>query len=187
MIHRHRPLGDGVQGVIAGQIFFEGRIPEGEGIEVFLDAGAVHFGRLDRSVALGGEAEGLHLLAVKLANDRGVIDDEAHLDGIGQIVAVDVAEVLDAGRQFLAPEALVLDVAVQLIGIGLAVAGLIAVGAAPAGERPDAGAALMIDDVIGIAAGVFGLAVVVDHAGQAQARAEIEQNVLERAARRGRA
>ena len=180
MIHRHRPLGDGVQGVIARQIFFEGRIPDRQGIEVFLDAGAVLVRRLDRPVALGGEAEALHLLQVKLADDRLVVDDEAHLDGIGQIVAVDVAEVLDPGRQFLAPEALVLDVAVQLIGVGFAIAGLVSVGAAPAGERSDAGAALMIDDVIGIAAGVLGPAVVVDHAGEAQSGAEIEQHVLER-------
>ena len=78
-------------------------------------------------------------------------------------------------------KAAVLDVALQLIGIGSALAVALAVGTPEAGQGSDARRALVIDDVVGIAAGVFRCAVLIDEAWQFQPRAEIDQHGLEAA------
>ena len=79
------------------------------------------------------------------------------------------------------PVAAVVDVALQLIGIGLPLADPVAVLAAPAGQRADAGHALVVDDVVGVVAIPGAAVVLVDEARQAQARAELDEHVLERA------
>src|SRR5690242_17911755 len=77
------------------------------------------------------------------------------------------------------PEAAMGDVLHELLRIGLAMPLLAAIGAAPAGEHADAGLALMIDDVVGIEARIFRLAIELDEARQLEPRAEIDQHVLE--------
>src|SRR6185369_3383274 len=57
---------------------------------------------------------------------------------------------------------------------------LIATRAAPAGERTDARLALVVDDVVGIAARIARAAVGVGESRQLEASAEIDQDVLER-------
>jgi cytochrome c-type biogenesis protein CcmH/NrfG len=74
----------------------------------------------------------------------------------------------------------VLDVALHLVRVRRAGAGTLAVGAAPAREQADAGRALVARDEVGEIA-VLRAAVLVRHARQAQARAELEQHALERA------
>ena len=56
---------------------------------------------------------------------------------------------------------------------------LAAVRPAPSREHADAGLALMIDDVVGIEAGISRLAVEIDDARQTQPRAQIEHHILE--------
>src|ERR1700726_2890952 len=57
---------------------------------------------------------------------------------------------------------------------------LISVGAAPAAERPDPGAALVIDDVIGVPARIARVALSSDKTGKPEPGANFDQHVLER-------
>ena len=81
----------------------------------------------------------------------------------------------------MAPETAVFDIAVELVRVDRAGAVAVAVLAAPAGQRTDAGQAFVVHQVIGIPAGIFRRAVFVGQAGQPDTRAEIDQHRLERA------
>ena len=108
-------------------------------------------GRLDRAVALGGEAEFLHGLAIELQHDlRGAVDQAQPL-GVFQVRGIGVLVVQRLGRVVVFPEAAVGDVALQLVGVGRADALAFAVGAAEPGERADAGAAFVVGDIFGVA------------------------------------
>jgi hypothetical protein len=104
----------------------------------------VALGRLHGAVAGRGQAELLQFLAVQLQRDRFRPLDEVHLARVLEVRTVRMlVEALGRG-ELAAPEAAVLDVSPQLLGIGLAAACLAAVHAAPAGQRPDPGLALVI-------------------------------------------
>ncbi len=76
-------------------------------------------------------------------------------------------------------EAAVRDVGVKLARVGRAAPGLVAI-ATKAHERADPRAALVAHDVVGVI-GVERAALGIDEAGQAKARAEVDQHRLEAA------
>ena len=132
----------------------ERRIPERDRIEIFLDARAVRGRRLDRAVAARRQPEFLQRLEIKLERDRRGCADEADVLGPVEIGLVGVLVVALLRREMMLVEAAVGDVGVELLRVGRAVAVALAVRAAKAGERADARAALVIDDVVRIAAGI---------------------------------
>ena len=105
-------------------------------------------------MALRRQAEFLQGLEIELEDDRVGPADETEGGRPFEIVAIGVAIIFHVVGQFVEPVAAILDIALELLRIGLAPAMEDAFLAAPAGERTDAGAALMIDHVIGIAAGI---------------------------------
>ena len=121
-------------------------------------------------------------LAVELQHDRLGLVDEAHPCRPLEIGAVRVLEVSAALRHAgAAPEALVGDIGVELLRVRRADAVLVAGLAAPAREHAEAGLALMVHQVVGIAAGIARRAVFFDQARQLEADAELDHHVLERA------
>ena len=134
----------------------------------------------DGTVSARGEPEFLQRLAVELDEDRLGAGQKAHLGRPFQIGGIPRLEVMRLLRHLAAPEALIFDVALQLPRIDRAGAAVAAIGAAPARQQADPGTALVIDDVVGIEAGIFRRAVGIDQSGQLQPRAELDQHVLER-------
>ncbi len=131
-------------------------------------------------MALRRETKALQRLGVKLYGDRRRRADEAERLSPFEVIAVRHLVVAARGGHFAVPVAAVLDVARELLGIRCADAVAGAVGAAPAGEQANAGRALVLDDVLRIAARIFRVAVLGDQSRQLEPRAEIEQHVLER-------
>src|SRR3546814_16266021 len=86
-------------------------------------------------------------------------------------------EVVLRGRQLVLPEAAVLDVALELVRVDRPAPVLIPLLAAPAGQRADAGRTLVVDDVVGIAAGAFRTAVFLRQARQAEPGAQDDQQI----------
>src|SRR3546814_4793302 len=78
--------------------------------------------------------------------------DEAELPRPFEIAAVGHLEIARVLRNLLAPEAVIFDVALQLVRIRRALAVRFANLAAPAGEQADAGRAFVADDVVGVVA-----------------------------------
>src|SRR5579872_7505739 len=130
-------------------------------------------------MAAPGEAETLQRLAVKLEGDRLGSGKKTLVAGELEITEVRHLVVALILGQRMVPEAAVLDVALELIGIRSAAAELLSIRATPAGERPDARRSLVTHDVVGIVA-ISWRAAVVDHARQLQPRAEVEQHRLKR-------
>src|SRR5438105_10911415 len=95
-----------------------------------------------------------------------------------EVIGIGIAEKLGVAVNLGAPMAAILDIALELVRVGLALARLIAV-AAKARQHADAGPALVIDDVILEPARKLRRAVLLAERGQAQARAQVEQHVLE--------
>src|SRR5205807_9635309 len=131
------------------------------------------------AMAVGREAKLLQLLAVELKDDRVRAVEEARVDRPFEIGAVPRLEIARVLGNFAAPEALVLDVSLELMRIGRAGALTFSIAPAPAGQRTLFGPALMVDEVIGIEAGIPGCAVRADKIGEPEPRAEIYQHVLE--------
>ena len=183
VIHRHRPLGDGVHRVLRhiDRRALERRIPERQGVEIGLDPLALGVGRLHRPVSLRGEAEALQRLGIELHDDLVGGADKTDRGGVVQIILVGVLEIALFRRQLVLPETAILDIVPELVGIGRTGAVARPVLAAPAGQHADPRRALVIGDVIGIAARIAGGAVFRDQAGQADPRAQLDQHVLERA------
>ena len=105
------------------------------------------------AVPARGKPHLLHRLAVELEDHRRRREPEALVDRPLDVVAVGVPEVAHVRRQVVHVEAAVGDVLLELPRVGRAAAELAAVRAAIAGQRADAGPPLVIDDVVGIAAG----------------------------------
>src|SRR3546814_18724371 len=84
----------------------------------------------------------------------------------GEIGMCGEREVEWVGRQRVRPESAVLDVALELVRVRLAGAVAAAVLVAPAGQRADARRALVVDDVVRIAAGIDRRAALVGEARQ---------------------
>src|SRR5208282_2603438 len=82
--------------------------------------------------------------------------------------------------QLMLPKTTVRDIALELTGVGRAMARLFALGAAPAAERPDARPALVIDDVVGVASRITRCAFRRGKAGQPEPGADFDQHVLKR-------
>ena len=117
-------------------------------------------GRLLRADAERGGLEAGERLGIELEEvGRGrVVEAHAHRPGlVGDVPRLEEGGLL---RDVGGPEAAVLDVAGDLAGVRGAAALGAAVGAAPAGERADAGAALVADhvvDVVGVGRAAVGL------------------------------
>ncbi len=106
-------------------------------------------GRGDLAVAVGSKAELLEALDIELEDDPVRCADEADFGGPVEVALVGVLHVALVGRQFVGIEAAVLDVFFKLVRVWRALAELVAVLAAEAGQRADAGAAaLVVDDVV---------------------------------------
>ncbi len=158
VVHGHGALGDGVKrkGRLVVALVLEGRIPEGQRVEIGLHPRPLRLGWLDRAMAASGQAKALQDLAVDLEDDRLGPLDEATLGGVVEIGLVGVLEVTRRRWDLLVPEAVVGDVALELAGVGRALADGASVLAAPAHQTADARFALVVDDVIGIAARIGG-------------------------------
>ena len=126
-----------------------------------------------------GQTEFLQRLAVELVDDRVGLADEAEEGGPVEIGPVHMAVVLHVIGQLVEPVAAIVDVMLQLFGIGRAPPLRLAVGTAEAGERAEPRRAFVVHDVIGIAARIARAAVGAGHAWKAEPRAEVEQNLLE--------
>ena len=181
MVHRRGALGDGVEGIFGriDEAFLEGRIPDGQRRHGLHQPVAQMLGRLVVAAAEGGGAEAGERFAIEL---EGVVlgrVGEADLHGEigpGGVPGLEIGGLLGNLRR---PESAVFDVARDLVGIGRAAAVAAAV-AAPARERADAGAALVAGHVVGVVA-IKRRALGIDHAGELQPRAEVEQHRLEAA------
>ena len=88
-----------------------------------------------------------------------------------EIVAVGVAIIFHVTGQLIEPVAAILDIALELPGIGRTAAMKHPLLTAPAGERTNAGRPFVIDEIVGIAAGIARRAIGGGHAGQAKPRA----------------
>jgi hypothetical protein len=117
--------------------------------------------------------------ASELKDRRGRGRQKSHVDREVEIRAVRHLVIFLLRHQFVMPESPIGDVALQLIRVRRASAELVAVLAAPARERADAGRAFVAHHVVGIIA-ILRLPGFVHHAGQTQPRAEVEQHGLER-------
>src|SRR5450432_2019113 len=132
-------------------------------------------------MALRGKTEILQALGIQLKHDGIGGTDEAQRFGPLQIVAIGHLVVTAGSGNLRMPVAIIGFVYFELAWIRLADTLFSTILAAPAGEQADARRTLVLDHVLCIAAWVLCRAVsVVDHAGQLQARSEIEQHVLER-------
>ena len=100
------------------------------------------------------EPEFLQRLEIELERDRRGGGDEADVLRPIEIGLVGVLVVALLRREVVLVEAAAGDVGVELLRIGRAAAVALAVRAAEAGERADARAALVVDDVVRIAAGI---------------------------------
>src|SRR6185295_8186812 len=100
------------------QRLLEGRIPEGDRVEIGFEPLAVM--RRGNGVAMtaGGETEGLQRLAIKLEDDRVRPADESKVLRPFEIVAIGVAVVFHVVGKLVEPVAAVLDVALDLFRIG---------------------------------------------------------------------
>ena len=110
--------------------------------------------RLDRAVAARRQPEFLQRLEIKLERDGHRSADEAHVLGPIEIGLVGVLVVALLRREVMLVEASLFDIRIELLWIRRAAAEALAVRAAKARERTDARAALVIDDVVRIAAGI---------------------------------
>ena len=84
-------------------------------------------------------------------------------------------------RQLVLPKAAVGDVALELMRVRHSPTRLVTVDAAPAAERADPGAALVIDDVIGVPARITRRSLRCDEAGEPETGADVDQHILKRA------
>ena len=108
-------------------------------------------------------------LQIELEHHRLGFADEADLLRPVEIGLIGVLVVALLRRELMVMEAAGLDVGLELLRIGRAAPVACAVRAAKAGQRADAGHALVVDDVVGIAAGIARRAVVGDEARQLRA------------------
>ena len=182
VVHGHGPLGDRMHREVGGvgHGFLERRVPHRHRIEECLHPAAVNLRRHDITVATGSEPELLHHLGIEVEGDWVGIRIEAEALRPLEVILVGHAVVTNVFRQLVLPVAAILDVLLKLLRIDLALAGLGAVGPAETRERADAGPALVIDNIVGIAAGEFRRHVLLDHARQAQPCAKVEHHRLER-------
>ena len=168
MVHLHRPLRDRVHR-IAVQIdhrFFEWRIPDRHRIKVRFDPCALSLGRLDVAVAARRVSELLQNFRIHLQHDRLGGTDKTDVLGPVQIRFVGKLVIFLIVREVMRPEAPVLDILFELVRVRRAFAVLIAIFTAPARQRADSGATLMINDIVRIATRKLGLAVVIGHPRQ---------------------
>jgi anti-sigma factor RsiW len=99
------------------------------------------------------------------------------MTGVGVMGVLEVAHV---GRQLVPMHATLGDVPFKLARVGLAAAPGAAILAAVPCQWTNAGPTLVIDDIIGIAPRVFRRAVSSAEAWQLEARAQIDEDALER-------
>ncbi len=182
MIHMHWPLGQRMQGVIRRRIplFQQRRIPEGKRIKILFDPGAQMIGRLKRAVPARREAEFLQGFGINLHHHRSRHGKPAHTDSLFQIGFVGKFVVGLLRCEFLLPETAILDIGVELRAVRRAASLPGSIRPAPAREWSDIRRAFMMNQIIGIAAGIERRPRLPDKTGQPQPDAEIEQNILKR-------
>ena len=176
----HRPLGErvDVELVDVDVGVLEGLVPDRQRVHRALDPLAQVLGRLLVAMALGGELELAQRLDVEVEGVelRRVVD--ADLDRPILVGLVPRLVELRLFRDVTDPETAVLDVFLQLVRVGLAAAVLVAVLAAPTGERADAGAAFVVLDVVAVAV-PLGIAGLVDKARKLHQVGDLDQHRLE--------
>ena len=180
VIHRHRPLGDGGKGEVVQVLafVFQRRVPDGQRVAIARHPRAQRRRRLAFPMPFRREAEFLQGLRPDLQDHLIGVGDQPHRLGAVQIGLVGVLEPLLFGRQVIAPEAAIVDVALQLVGVRLAEPLLAAIRPAEAGQRADAGRTLMVHDVVRVVLEARG-AILLHEGRQAQPRAEFDQHILE--------
>ena len=151
VIHRHRPLREGVQrkALVPLDHVSRRRIPEGQGIEIGLNARAMLLGRSQGAVAAGGKAHLLDRLAVEL-EDRGRGGEaESLFQRPLDVVAVDMAVVAHVLGQVMRMKAAVGDILLELARIDVALGEVATVLSAMADYigcgGPSRGSALVLD------------------------------------------
>ena len=122
------------------------------------------------TVTTSGQAKLLQRFEIELEDDRiGAADKADRLCPL-EIALVGVLVETLVVLEMMLMEGTVGNVLFELLRVHRAFAVTFAVGATESGERADAWRALVIDDVIGIAARVFGRAVGSDETWQLEAR-----------------
>ena len=131
-------------------------------------------------MTFGCQPELLQRLHIELHDDLVRRADEAEARCGFQIGLVGVLVIPLFRLELVPPEAFVLDVTLELVRVRRALAAFGAIRAAPARQRADARRAFVVGDIIGIAARIFGRAVLMRQARQTEADTEIDQHFLER-------
>ena len=130
-------------------------------------------------MALGREPEFLQGFAIELVNNRLRFPHETKKSGPIQIIPIHMAVVFHVIGQLIKPVAAVIDIGLELVGIWRAPALMAAIRSAKTCKWAQPRCALMVDDVIGIAAGIARRAIGTCHAGKAKPSTQIKQYGLE--------
>ena len=184
VVHRHGPLGNGVQriGGQVGGVFFEGRVPKRQRIKIGVNALTQVLGRLAPfGFSLGGQAKGLQRVRVNGELHRVVLLAPAFVLGKVQIFPVPVAHVVHGLRHVVLEHAVVLLVRFPLLGVGLAAQVFVAIFAAPAHQKANAGLGLKVHYKVGVA-GEFAPAFGGGEGREFEATCQLDQHFLERPA-----
>ena len=190
MIHRHRPLRDGIERIalLVAQLRLQRLIVERQRIEEGFDALAQMLGGLlALGLALRRQPELLQDIRVQVQQDRFGITRQAVTLRPFQIALVPVTHVLETFRQFVMVVTVVLFIHLPLVRVRFALHELLATLAAPAGEETNAGAGfhLIVDNEILVVAETT-RAIGVRKCRQLEARGQLDQHLLERFALAGR-
>src|SRR6185312_16982822 len=146
-------------------------------VEELRDARAQPLRRTMIAVSISREPKSLQRLTVKLQDDLRVALYQPHGLRTGEISPVGMFVVELLGRQLMLPEAAILHVPLELPRIGRSSADRAGVLTAKAGQRPDAGGALVPHDVVRIR-GVERVAPRIHEIRQTEPAGKIEQHIL---------
>src|SRR5262249_41915836 len=150
VVHGHGPLRDGGRRVCrhVGLLILERRIPEGQRVEIRLDACAVPLRRRHRRMAARRGPHLLHALAIDLEGYRCRREAHALAERPFDVVAVSVPVIAHVLGEMVHVEAAFGDILLELAWVDVAATEVTSVLAAMARERADAGPALMVDEII---------------------------------------
>ena len=143
-------------------------------IEALAQPRPIRFRRQLGAEAFARELEFPHRLGIDLQHDLVPEIFQSQTDCPVEVIGIGVAEEFRIVRNLGAPMAAVLDIALELVRVGLAPAFLLAV-AAPTGQHADARPALVVDQIVLEPARKLRRAVLLAERGQAQPRAQVEQ------------
>ena len=186
VIHRHRSLRDGRQRKLfaVGVGLLERCIPYRQRVEITLDARAQMIGRLAScGLALGREPEFLHHIRIQLDDDGLPEFAQAIFHRPVQIRSVAVAHELHVLGHHVVVEAVVLLVLLDLLRVGRALHGLVAVFAAPADQKAGARVrrGLEVHEEVGVTL-ELARAIGIGESRKLQTARQFDQHLLERLA-----